>query len=102
MNDYISRQEALIAIQNLYPGMPFLPSVRKDWREKNDSFIRCEEAIIKLSAADAQPVRHGKWEKRWHSVFKEDLPCCSVCHSFMAFRWDYCPNCGAHMDEGSE
>jgi len=57
---------------------------------------------IKALSADAQPVRHGKWEKKWHSVFKGDLPCCSVCHSFNAFRWDYCPNCGARMDEGSE
>ena len=45
------------------------------------------------------PVKHGKWEKKWHSVYHEELPCCSACGSFMAFCFDYCPNCGAHMDE---
>ena len=42
--------------------------------------------------------RKGHWMKKWHTVFKEELPCCSECNNFMAFRWDYCPNCGARMD----
>lgn len=41
--------------------------------------------------------RRGKWEKKWHSVFKQEIPCCSECRNFTAFRWDYCPNCGAKM-----
>lgn len=47
---------------------------------------------------DAEPVRHGKWIEKctggWHFY------CCSECGYV---EWDapnnYCPNCGARMDE---
>lgn len=53
------------------------------------------------------PVRHGHWipidpdSRGWSTVFK-----CSVCHCITAYPYvtngmdyDYCPNCGAIMDE---
>lgn len=44
-----------------------------------------------------EPVRHGRWEDNG-----EDKYICSSCKHYM-FRWfgkrDYCPNCGAKMDE---
>ena len=52
------------------------------------------EALNKVPSAEHK----GHWMKKWHTVFKEELPCCSECNNFMAFRWDYCPNCGARMD----
>ena len=67
------------------------------WRDKLDS----RELIAKM-VDDAPTIfaeRKGKWEKRWHSVFKEEIPCCSVCNNFMAFRWKFCPNCGAEMED---
>jgi len=98
MAEYIDRQAAIDA----------LGERPMTWTD-SDYELGCEcqydsdrLAIETVSSADVQPVRHGKWEKKWHSVFKGDLPCCSVCHSFNAFRWDYCPNCGARMDEGSK
>ena len=42
--------------------------------------------------------RKGHWVKKWHKVFKEELPCCSECNNFMAFTFDYCPSCGARME----
>lgn len=39
---------------------------------------------------DVAPVRHGRWSKG----------VCSVCKKFSGFDDDnYCPNCGAKMDE---
>lgn len=39
----------------------------------------------------------GKWIDKWHMLFKEELPMCSVCNSFSIFKSDYCPNCGTNM-----
>ena len=55
-------------------------------------------------AADVAPVRHGRWE--WET---EDLYRCTDCHEKVHVKevmgrpdWDYCPNCGAKMDGGTE
>lgn len=44
------------------------------------------------------PVKHGRWEARWNTLFKAYLPCCSVCSKSAVYTFDYCPNCGALMD----
>ena len=53
-------------------------------------------------AIEAEPVKHGRWEKR------TDIPgivCCSNCKDCNLFaeyvndvKWNYCPHCGARMD----
>ena len=53
-------------------------------------------------AVDAEPVKHGEWmpissNKKWIDVSK-----CSVCgkqYSLYPLDYNYCPNCGARMDE---
>lgn len=62
--------------------------------------------MLKLPAADAAPVVHGRWEP----CFDENCKCrwgfgkCSNCgqeyyaHSINYYK--YCPNCGAKMDGG--
>lgn len=57
------------------------------------------EALNEYQTADVHERNVGKWEKNWHSYFKQELPCCSVCGHFSAMRWKYCPNCGADMRE---
>lgn len=49
-------------------------------------------------------VRHGRWE--WDT---EDIYRCSNCAEKSHVKevmghpeWDYCPNCGAKMDEGDD
>ena len=94
--DLIDRQAALKAIQDLYPAMPrinFGDNI-SNWQQKYRQYIECENVIRILPTAE----RKGHWMKKWHTAFKEELPCCSECNNFMAFRWDYCPNCGARME----
>ena len=62
--------------------------------------------LEKLDAAptiDAVPVRHGQWET---NSAKPDTLICSVCKcGFDMWKHDphnFCPNCGAKMDEVSE
>ena len=43
---------------------------------------------------DAVPARHGKWE-----VTPVYIKCSECGESFMLIPQNYCPNCGARMDE---
>ena len=51
-------------------------------------------------------VRHGRW-LTWEEQFPGSTPkkqsglgvFCDKCHSHADNRTDYCPNCGAKMDE---
>ena len=73
--------------------------------------IDCND-IARFPAVDAEPVRHGQWEKictsswRWkhdgaHVVnrfkFKHN-----DCGKVVAKAEPYCPKCGAKMDGGAE
>ena len=59
-----------------------------------------EIAIGKAQAADVAPVRHGHWDEG-----HEMMTCTNCCEQFdLYFKNDfnYCPNCGAKMDEVSK
>lgn len=62
------------------------------------------EAIEKAPTIEAEPVRHGKWE-RWldkepdiYGWVPLDTIVCSVCNQPHRTKTNYCPNCGAKMD----
>ena len=59
-------------------------------------------------AADVAPVVHGRWVQVIHHVEFEDgfvdriYECCSRCHEPNGRKTsNYCPNCGAKMDGGT-
>ena len=89
MSDLISRNALLDAM----PKNDELLSV--DVRR-----IICESPII-----DAEPVRHGRWETKvytiesdgWITEYSEEV--CSECGEEQIGISDYCPNCGAKMDD---
>ena len=62
------------------------------------AFEAVAQVIDILPAADVQEVRHGRW------IDDETAYICSVCFhgSPSGAKWNYCPNCGAKMDEVSE
>lgn len=63
---------------------------------------------LEEDAADVAPVRHGRWVSVQHKLARV----CSVCNRDEPYKfafadidadlYDYCPNCGARMDEVSE
>lgn len=70
-------------------------------------------AYDKLKFVDAEPVRHGHWTETLLIVRDENgdfiltsekaVRCSECCCTFdMKKLWarDFCPNCGANMDEG--
>ena len=56
-----------------------------------------EIAIGKTPDADVAPVRHGRWKR-----YGKNLGECSECGEIVSVRNNYCPNCGAKMDETVE
>lgn len=73
------------------------------FNDATPDFIRGAIAVLEtldeLPIADVQEVRYGRWELDeyggWH---------CSVCHeiAIVSGGENYCPNCGARMDEVEE
>ena len=83
---------------------------KKDADERGNEFFLTSFDCYELNRfldeqpiADAEPVRHGKWEERGRYYI------CSNCGDTIASllemehcagrKWDYCPCCGAKMDE---
>lgn len=73
--------------------------------QRND-FKKVKEAL------DAKPVRHGRWEFG-ENEYGDDGYYCSACHGHVVWKYDtesidfikeynYCPFCGAKMDERKE
>lgn len=79
--------------------------VRTNYKETID--LICDATTV-----DAAPVVHGKWVPHKIEGYENMLSIaedvCSVCgQDFLEIRetgciWNYCPNCGARMDGGSE
>ena len=107
MSDYISREEAIMAVTRAKlpdttpDGVPIANGKR--------SVTDCIRRIKDIPAADVRPVVRGKWEQK--EVFEakghvDELQSafCPVCqryhttpYSYYFTQYNYCPNCGADM-----
>lgn len=98
MADFIRREDALFALQKAERGGSMTALTRLE---------RAYAEIRGMPAADVAEVVHGRWIDG-----AEDFTCgnhnaeCSICRCCVS--WDgcdedfnYCPNCGAKMDGGS-
>lgn len=61
------------------------------------------DQIKAIPAADVAPVRHGRWEALEHYRDGGTAQRCNQCKELMCLHRttpkNYCPNCGAKMDE---
>lgn len=97
MSDYIKRTDALdIVADNNVTGEITL--------NRYDKII---DGIYEIPSADVAPVRHGRFVP-FEDVFLDTCWECSECglQFYLADggtpkenRYNYCPNCGAKMDE---
>ena len=56
-----------------------------------------QDILDRQPTVEARPVIHGHWiEKK----MPFDYVMCSACEIGVPFETDYCPSCGAKMDEG--
>ena len=40
-------------------------------------------------------VKHGVWSGDWDYI-------CSICHESFEYKTNYCPHCGAKMENGED
>lgn len=61
-----------------------------------------DDVLDRQPTIDAEPVRHGKWERK-RANLAYNIYTCSNCgfeqweHTGVGLDWNYCPNCGAKM-----
>ena len=66
----------------------------------NESVLYLVGAISGATTVDAEPVRHGHWTDRAKSILGLPTEACSECAEWsVGHNKNYCPNCGAKMDE---
>ena len=76
---------------------------------KNEIIVRTvyndlAEFIDKQPTADVEKVRHGEWKMSKYVMAEGAIPlpveyACSLCGAGCVHKHNYCPNCGAKMDE---
>ena len=88
MAEYIERQK-------LYNNLVLL--AKYETGEQQQGILGCAEIARIFPAADDAPVRHGRWKR-----YCKNLGECSECGEVVSVRNNYCPNCGAKMDRGTE
>lgn len=78
------------------------------WNRGHVELLRARDIADESPAVDAVPVRHGKWLPKHHYIAGYEFVSghiCSECGNDALnaegddFLTDYCPNCGAKMDE---
>lgn len=63
-----------------------------------EALLAVKSYVHSEGQVDAEPVRHGHWivhEGKWVPTYE-----CSECHAEGKIDGNYCPDCGAKMDEG--
>lgn len=84
--EYIEREQALEVINHA----DFAFDDKNQLVLYADSVQAC---LLDIPSADVKPVVHGHWKM---------YDICSVCDELNEFQTNYCPNCGARMDEYDE
>ena len=94
MAEYIEREALMRRIKEIhcaecdsYHGV----WCRACWVDDTLDYIESE------SAADVEPARPGRWVQQ--PLNGTHIWRCSKCETIGRPQWNYCPNCGARMDE---
>ena len=104
--EYIEREAAIAVIEEkqkeLCPvGMYSRHAVYGSDREKFDAWQEIIETLESIPAADVRPMTRGKWSRVYDDFMKSNYDTCSCCGKeyFGAKGFNFCPNCGAMMEE---
>lgn len=98
MAEYIKREAAIDAVIEVYYNT-------LDIDLSGEKF---EAAINAIPAADVAPVVHGRWDDSGRYTFPSgstavrctECGCALTVSEYRLNNWNYCPVCGAKMDDG--
>lgn len=85
--------------------------IEREWVLKRMVLEPDYEVVQMAPAVDAEPMRHGRWERimefncnPYESEIEEKCSICGRCVQRYGTQPqdNYCPNCGAKMDGGAE
>ncbi len=94
MNEYISRREASLCVNAVITG--------SESKETIEALAAVLVQINHATPADVVPVVHGRWRFD-HSDGDIKWYVCSKCgRCVYNTKYDFCPHCGAKMDESEE
>ena len=95
----IDADEFIEALEDLYQQAGW------DRREVHFSLADTICNLDMMPTVDAEPVRHGNWIKYYETDEGRSLRCSKCLMVFWVGNGregNYCPHCGAKMDEGKE
>ena len=111
MTEYIEREAAIAALNEVRDDQRvYKYATASDFLSARYAIERAIKLLESLPAADVEPVRHGRWI---YNAESGECVCSACGENALSFRkdtlygvdlyetclTDYCPNCGARMDE---
>ena len=100
MAKYIEREALEVDLNH---RLNFLMGENGEYDHYTSGFDEAVTRVENFPSADVAPVRHGQWKT---NSDRPDTLICSVCKcGFDMWKHDphnFCPNCGARMDEVNE
>lgn len=85
MTEYITKEQAIDEVWDAFTS-----------RDDPDLGRVIEENIKRLPAADVTPIVYGKWLNGIENAVCSN---CKITYEAYYSKYQYCPKCGARMDE---
>lgn len=99
MTEYILRDQAIMAVTGA--KLPDVSASGRPIANGKRSVTDCVRRLKEIPVADVRPVVRGKWSIVYDDFMKSHYETCSCCGKeyFGANGFNFCPNCGAWMEE---
>ena len=94
MTEYIEREALEVALNHRFN---FLMAENGEYDHYTSGFDEAVTRVENFPAADVAEVRHGRW--LCVDTDTEQFFLCNRCKKKEYWESNYCPNCGAKMDE---
>ena len=94
MTEYIEREALEVALNH---RLNFLMAENGEYDHYTSGFDEAVTRVENFPAADVAEVRHGRW--LCVDTDTEQFFLCNRCKKKEYWESNYCPNCGAKMDE---
>lgn len=109
MAEYIKREDVLCRFSHEHGGR--IPEVDENNSPNTVTIREIKHIIRDIPAANVAPVRYGRWkgcirdgcydiDEYGHPIYRLIIVYyCSKCRRRSVIKENYCPNCGAKMDQ---